>query len=90
MGNRNCIRTELGRAKDFYVVEDEVSIPADCKDGADGKNHQSNSLPYLQHTLCTERCHSVRSCLCNIDLLFSDCLPQENVNSSHIFNSSLC
>ena len=72
MGNGNSIRTKLVRAKALYVVDYKVSIPADCKDGADGKNHQSNSLPYLQHTLCTERCHLVWPYLCNINLLFSD------------------
>ena len=39
--------TELVRAKVLYVMEYDVSIPADSKDSADCENHQGDSLPQL-------------------------------------------
>ena len=54
MSDRNRKGTKLVGCESLQDVEYLVSAPADYKDGADGHNHQGDSLPYLQLTLCVE------------------------------------
>ena len=43
-GNGKSITTELVRDNVLYLMEYDVSIPADSKDSADCENHQGDSL----------------------------------------------
>ena len=56
MSDRNRERTKLVGCEDVQDVEYQVSTPADYKDGADGHNHEGDSLTYPQHSLRTEIC----------------------------------